>query len=401
MMRPVRRVDGSSRWSHRRDGRRLRWHDRVGPGGCPGWEEPDERAANGRGARGGRRGGGRCDRHRDGAGRRGRRRRARRGRPRRGRRRPRARRRRVPVLGLRPVEDDDPRRRPAGRGPSGDGDGRHRATVDRRLGAGRPADPRRGHRRLGRHASRSSGSRARAGGSCAAPDASSVRTGVVVGDGDDAGSVAERAIVVATGTRAVDPSGRRARRTSRTGRTARRSRPRRCRHPSSCSAAAPSASSWRRSSPASASGGHGRRGHAAPPRQRRAGGRRWSPTCSRRGHRRDVAGVAGRRVERDGGRFRVTPRRTAECRARAACSSPPAVGSIWRRSASTRSASTSSRRALPVDEHLRVTDRRVGGRRRHRPRGVHPRGDVPGPDRRRRHPRPAHDAGRRTTPCRG
>ena len=57
--------------------------------------------------------------------------------------------RRVPLLRLHPLEDGDPGRQPARRGPSG----RHARRVGRgrtRLGHGGRAHPRRGHRRLGR-----------------------------------------------------------------------------------------------------------------------------------------------------------------------------------------------------------------------------------------------------------
>ena len=54
-----------------------------------------------------------------------------------------------PYYGLHPVEDGDPRRGHAGRGPPGRDPGRRRRGLPR-LVRRRPADPRRGHRRLGR-----------------------------------------------------------------------------------------------------------------------------------------------------------------------------------------------------------------------------------------------------------
>ena len=70
--------------------------------------------------------------------------------PVRGRHRAPARRRRVPVLGVRAEQDDDPGGEPAHRGAPDRRDGRYR-DGRARLDAGREADPRGGHRRLGRH----------------------------------------------------------------------------------------------------------------------------------------------------------------------------------------------------------------------------------------------------------
>ena len=112
----------------------------------------------------------------------------------------------VPLLGLRPLQDDDPGRRSAGRGGAGAGHGRggHRAP---RLGPGGPAHPGGGHRLVGRHgggqAVRGQGGRlVRGWGRLEGPSR------VVVGDRV---IEASRAVVINIGTRAGSrrwPAGR-------------------------------------------------------------------------------------------------------------------------------------------------------------------------------------------------
>ena len=132
-----------------------------------------------------------------------------RGRAARGRHRDAPGRRRVPVLGLRAEQDDDPGGRPARRGPADRRAGRH-GDGPPRLGAGRAADPRRGHRQLGRQGRgrpvHRQGRPVRARAAAASP----ARGRVEVGDQEF--EATPRRSCSATGTEPARPADRRARR---------------------------------------------------------------------------------------------------------------------------------------------------------------------------------------------
>ena len=141
-------------------------------------------------------------RHRPRSGRRARCRQPRRARPARPRRRPQARRRRVPVLGLHPVEDDDPCGGRPRRGPPRRRARRLGRSGHARLVGRRQAHPRGGHRQLGRPGRGRPAHRQRARRSCAAP-------GRIAGPGrvdvDGTAYTATKGIVVNTGTTAAVP----------------------------------------------------------------------------------------------------------------------------------------------------------------------------------------------------
>ena len=115
-------------------------------------------------------------------------------------------RRRVPVLGLHPVQDDDPRRGPARRGAACRPAGRRRRGAAG-LGAGRGADPER-PTTTGPTAARRAARGGRASGSSAATAGSAGPAGRVEVDGDDVRSRA-RGVVLDTGTEPLRPADRR------------------------------------------------------------------------------------------------------------------------------------------------------------------------------------------------
>ena len=127
----------------------------------------------------------------------------------------------MPLLGLRAEQDDDPRLDADRRDPPGRPATPAGSSVEPDLGARRAADPRRGHRQLGRHRSPPTGSRARAAGWSAARPGSTGRAGwssATTPSSPPAGSWSPPA---------RPPSYRRSRGwpTPATGPTARRSRP--------------------------------------------------------------------------------------------------------------------------------------------------------------------------------
>ena len=331
---------------------------------------------------------GRRRRDRDGAGRRGGGRPAGPGRALRRRRRAGAGRRRVPVLGLRPEQDDDPRLdacSPRRGGPTPTPAAARSSRTSRPSPSGSATRP----PTTGTTRSRSTGSRARAAGWSAARPGWTGRAGC------------------ASATTPSSPPRRRgrhrvgARRTPdrRAGRHAVLDQPRGDlgrpprRSRSSCSAVARSASSWRRCSPASARAVTVVEAidRLLPPEEPEAG------EVVAAALRDDGVECAGREGGARGSRRTARRRRLEDGTSVAApsCSSASGGGPGSASSASTPSGWTRAAQALEVDERMRAGERLWADRRRDRRRARSPTWRCTRRASRSRHPRPG--AARRPT----
>ena len=277
------------------------------------------------------------------------------------------------------------------------GHGRRRRTVAARLGPGGPAHPRRGHRRLGRHgggrALRGQGRPLRAG-------LGPPRRARPGGGGGPAlrgrpGRGAQRR------GQGVDPAGRRAGRTPFwTNREAIETEEVPARWP--CSAAGPSASSSPRCSAGSAPRSPCSRPARAwwAPRSPRPA-RCWPRSSAPRASTSAPASRSTRCTTTATGS--PSPSTAGEPVVADGCWWPPDGGPTW---PSSDVASVGARRRRPGRSRSTTTcgwrGRRGCGRSATSPaRGVHPRVDVPGRHRGRRHPRPARWSRPTTGPCPG
>ena len=305
-------------------------------------------------------------------------------------------RRRVPVLGVRAVEDDDPGRRPAGRGAP---DPRHGRTGRRRRPTGRRWRSGSGRRppTLGRHGGgrpvRGQGrhvrARHRSPGRARPGRRSATRC-----------STARRGIVLATGTQAaVPPIDGLAGTPFWTNRQAIEAE----QPPTSLIVLGGGAIGLELAQVFARFGADVTVVEAADrllPLEEPEAGALLADVLTRRGHDRPHrgCGVDGPPRRRPASPSRVGGQELTAERLLVATGRRADLGSLGLESVGL----DPSARWLDVDEHLRAAPRRVGGRRPHRPRRVHPRRDVPGADRRpvdpRRGPRPSPPT---TTPCPG